>query len=257
MSFVCHLTFISTISTAGNVSIYGIKYPPFLRSISIIQLILSSPIQQFNNPTVQHLKNPTNLSLNISSTSDLLQTSFIKMQNTIVTLLPFLLAAVSALPAAPSMDSLAVPAASPNAAIPGNIGFIDGEPIFESAKIAKASNSATMPDPEVILAFMSKPFTLLTIDQVNGLNGESGLNDIEGPGVPGCPACSGLPPADVKEANDNLQNLAHWTDRFCAQEDLEEEIVNGHCKEWAETTMKYKGNTVFKASGCPEFAWFC
>ncbi|CCX30137.1 hypothetical protein FPQ18DRAFT_301170 [Pyronema domesticum] len=170
------------------------------------------------------------------------------MQTTIFTLLPFLLA-VSALPAAPSI-----------ATVPGNIGFTDGKPIFESAKIAKIakpSNSVTMPDPETILAFMAKPFTLLTIDQVNGLNGESGLNDVEGPGVPGCPACSGLPPADVKEANDNLQNLAHWTDRFCAQEDLEEEIVNGHCKEWAETTMKYKGNTVFKASGCPEFAWFC
>jgi hypothetical protein len=158
------------------------------------------------------------------------------------------------------MDSLAVPAASPITAIPGSIGFTEGEPIFESAKIAKPSNSATMPDPEVILAFMSKPFTLLTIDQVNRLNGENGLNGLnnfEGPGVPACPACSGLSPADVKEANDNLQNLAHWTDRFCAQEDLQEDIVNGHCKEWAETTMKYKRNTVFKASGCPEFAWFC
>ncbi|KAI5815518.1 hypothetical protein BZA77DRAFT_355295 [Pyronema omphalodes] len=178
------------------------------------------------------------------------------MQTTVFTLLSFLLATVSALPAAPAINSPTVTSASPNTSIPGNTRISNNIPISKFGSIVPVS-TITMPATAIILAFLSKPFSLLTIDQVNEMKSESGITDIQGPGTPGCPACSGLPPAEVKEANDNFQNLAHWTDRFCAQKDLDEETVNGHCKEWAETTTKYKGNTVYKTSGCPEMAWFC
>ncbi|KAI5809159.1 hypothetical protein BZA77DRAFT_362081 [Pyronema omphalodes] len=164
------------------------------------------------------------------------------MQTTIFALLPLLLA-VSALPAAPSTDIPRVHA-----------------PVSSHSA---SSSSDTMPNSEVMLAFMSNPFPLLTtqqiqrLNEVNGASRSSRVQDSRISNIPDCPACSTFSASDVRRASSELQKMAHWTDRFCAQRDVNDRVVDERCKGWKETTMKQGENTVFRWSGCPGFAWFC